>query len=514
MVAISGLVFAFGACTQDDREVEPVAHRSIDHTIADSHVGLVSPNAAFASTTVGPNNTVGPDNATRSEGTPVPDPELACQPLPWPEARKITRRNSNKQRPVKMRRGMGPSASLDSEMASSAGFDRGGMGGLGAPSGGAGKGAMGPAPARAAKKISAEFSGRSISGRSSDPAPRTRSGLLTAGEWRDLDHWSFWRGLFNSKRQGTSEWHGMQKLWGLSLRDRVSLTVRAGNKVAPNVSVYLYDKDGNTAWKARSDNQGQVHLFPQWKKGPFSVCAAVKGEASKQVNVELSKGLAALEVGLQSESAVSNGLDVMFMVDTTGSMGDELSYLQTELRNVISRVQDANANADIRTSVNFYRDSTDEYVVRPFPFTRDVQSARKHIAAQSANGGGDFPEAVDAALTSAIFEHKWREDARARILFLVLDAPPHQEKKTLARVRRATRQAAEQGIRIVPIAGSGIDKPTEFLMRFLAVATGGTYAFLTDDSGIGNSHLKPTIGKHKVQKLNRLLANIINRYAE
>jgi hypothetical protein len=400
-----------------------------------------------------------------------------------------------------------PRASVESDgLAPSAAFDKGGAG-LGAASGGLGKGAMGPPRASASKKFSADISGRSLSLRPSGPAPRTRSGLLTAGEWRDLDHWGFWRGLFNSKRQGTSEWHGMQKLWGLTLRDRVSLTVRAGNKVAPNVSVYLYDKDGNTAWKARSDNQGQVHLFPQWKQGPFSVCAAVKGEASKQVNVELSKGLAALEVGLQSESTVSNGLDVMFMVDTTGSMGDELSYLQSELRNVISRVEDANANADIRTSVNFYRDTTDEYVVRPFPFTRDVQSARKHIAAQSANGGGDFPEAVDAALTNAIFEHTWREDARARILF-------HQEKKTLARVRRATRQAAEQGIRIVPIAGSGIDKPTEFLMRFLAVATGGTYAFLTDDSGIGNSHLKPTIGKHKVQKLNRLLATIINRYAE
>ena len=110
------------------------------------------------------------------------------------------------------------------------------------------------------------------------------------------------------------------------------------------------------------------------------------------------------------------------------------------------------------------------------------------------------------------FEHEWRENARARILFLVLDAPPHHEKR--ARVRRAIRQAAEQGIRIVPVAGSGIDKPTEFLMRFAATATGGTYAFLTDHSGIGNSHIKPTIGKHKVRKLNDLLVGIIGTYLE
>jgi Mg-chelatase subunit ChlD len=347
------------------------------------------------------------------------------------------------------------------------------------------------------------------------PAPLRQAGLLTAGEWRDLDHWGFWRGLFNVKRQGTSQWRDMQRTWGLALRDRVSLKVRSGNDLATNASVYLYDADGKTIWTARSDNEGMAHLFPQRHKGPFSVCAAVPGAAVKQDSIELARGVASLDLSLNPASqSAAHGLDIMFMVDTTGSMGDELSYLQSELRNVLTRVQKANANADIRTSVNFYRDFSDAYVVRPFAFTRDINKARKQIAAQSANGGGDFPEAVDQALTNAIFEHKWRKDAKARILFLVLDAPPHQQKAQLARVRTAIKQAAKQGIRIVPVAGSGINKPTEFLMRFAAVATGGTYAFLTDDSGIGNSHLKPTIGKHKVQKLNRLLVKIINRYAE
>jgi hypothetical protein len=83
-----------------------------------------------------------------------------------------------------------------------------------------------------------------------------------------------------------------------------------------------------------------------------------------------------------------------------------------------------------------------------------------------------------------------------------------------ASLHEATQEAARQGIQIIPIVASGIDKPTEFLMRFLSVSTSGSYVFLTDDSGIGGGHIKPTIGPHKVEQLNALLTKIINRSLE
>lgn len=51
-------------------------------------------------------------------------------------------------------------------------------------------------------------------------------------------------------------------------------------------------------------------------------------------------------------------------------------------------------------------------------------------------------------------------------------------------------------------------------MRFLASATGGTYVFLTDDSGIGNDHLEPAVGEYEVKPLNDLLVEVIRRYTE
>ena len=73
------------------------------------------------------------------------------------------------------------------------------------------------------------------------------------------------------------------------------------------------------------------------------------------------------------------------------------------------------------------------------------------------------------------------------------------------------RNAAVKGIRIVPVACSGTDKATEFIMRSMALATNGTYLFLTDDSGIGNGHIKPTTDEFKVELLNDLIQRIIEQ---
>ena len=50
--------------------------------------------------------------------------------------------------------------------------------------------------------------------------------------------------------------------------------------------------------------------------------------------------------------------------------------------------------------------------------------------------------------------------------------------------------------------------------KFFDPATGGTYVFLTDDSGIGNSHIKATVGDHKVEKLADLMVRLIKKYVE
>ena len=98
-------------------------------------------------------------------------------------------------------------------------------------------------------------------------------------------------------------------------------------------------------------------------------------------------------------------------------------------------------------------------------------------------------------------------------MFMILDAPPHHDPQKLKSIQRAVRAASEKGIALIPVVASGINKETEFLMRFMAMRTNGTYVFLTDHSGIGNPHLKPTVGQYNVEYLNTLMLRLIRKYA-
>ena len=203
---------------------------------------------------------------------------------------------------------------------------------------------------------------------------------------------------------------------------------------------------------------------------------------------------------------------VSIVVDATGSMGDEIQYLKVELQDVLRRAQQQSGMTQLRMASVFYRDYGDDYVVRPFPFTTDINSLVNFIGRQDASGGGDFPEAVDEALVEAVTKQQWSGSAVNRLLFLILDAPPRLNSSVVERLQRVMRQAAVQGIRIIPITASGINRETEALMRSLAIGTGGTYIFITDNSGVGNDHLEATVGRYDVEFLNNLILRLLLKY--
>ena len=147
-------------------------------------------------------------------------------------------------------------------------------------------------------------------------------------------------------------------------------------------------------------------------------------------------------------------------------------------------------------------------------FTDDVAKTQEFVSRQSANGGGDYPEAVHSALEASLQNLSWDEGARARIAFLILDAPAHYEEDIIKSLQNSIRLFAKKGIKLIPVAASGVDKETEFMLRFFDLATGGTYVFLTDDSGIGNSHIKATVGNYQVESLAELMIRLIKKYVE
>ena len=335
------------------------------------------------------------------------------------------------------------------------------------------------------------------------------AGKLTAGEVNDFTKWYFWPSVLDGSHKEYIE------NWLITPRHRYTVQVRnkAGFPIASR-AVSLLDNSGNTLFQAVTDNTGKAELWFQLVG--MNLCGKhaefqLRVDDQTQTAKEWSEGINTFIIDEPCE--VNDAVDVVFVFDATGSMGDELRYLQAEMKDVISRANEATGGLSIRTGAVVYRDHSDEYLTRISRLTDDIKTTQAFIDKQQANGGGDYPEAVPEALMAALNSAGWDPLARARIAFLILDAPCHQDSATLALLHDQILNAAATGVRIVPVVCSGLGESGELLLRSIALATNGTSFFLTDDSGIGHSHLKPTTDSLKVEHLNDMLVRTIVEFS-
>lgn len=338
-----------------------------------------------------------------------------------------------------------------------------------------------------------------------------QSGVITAGEWNDLDNWTFWTGLLNGP-----EYSETPDYWKFYLNNRISVLLSNNAQPLVNAKVILL-RNGESVWESRTDNHGRAELWidlfqPIQSVNMEDYSLAVNGQEIDVTLTLYNDGIN--EIEFNTSSNPQNKVELAFIVDATGSMSDELEFLKDDLADVIQRVGNDNSTLDIYTASVFYRDEGDAYVVRESDFSGNLSTTLEFINNQSADGGGDFPEAVHTALNKGINEMQWSEEAKTRIAFLILDAPPHHKPQVIGQLQNSISNAAKKGIKIIPITASGIDKKTEFLMRFFSISTNSTYVFITDDSGVGNDHLEPSVGEYEVEYLNDLMVRLIKKYSE
>lgn len=331
--------------------------------------------------------------------------------------------------------------------------------------------------------------------------------VLTAGEWNDFDNWPYWQQLNNKDTL-----KDFQARWGFYPNEKWMFTVKdaAGRPVAD--AGVIITSNGLEVWSGRTNRFGILQVVPGIFSAilPVNMKYKISYEDQEYPGAALTKANREIAVTLNTKIVESATVDLMFVVDATGSMGDEIIYLKNELKDVLSRAA-RQVPGSLRYAGIFYRDFGDEYITRVNEFSGNNTSLISFVADQKADGGGDYPEAVEEALKAAV-QQQWSEHARARILFLILDAPVHDDEQKIKQLKEQVKLAAAKGIMIIPISASGTDKPAEFLFRFIAQATNGTYTFLTDDSGVGESHIAPTVGHYDVEFLNDLMVRLITKY--
>ena len=233
--------------------------------------------------------------------------------------------------------------------------------------------------------------------------------------------------------------------------------------------------------RLRTTADGTVRFHPEAYDagaGPFAVTA---GNAT--TTVERGEKVT-LETSLPTAAGETVALDVLFLLDATGSMYDEIHQLKVTIDEVAQRIHRLPGDVDVRLGMTLYRDEFDSFLTSTFDLTPDVEIFSAALSAVVADGGDDYPEALDEALAAALSQPSWRpaEDT-VQLVFLVADAPPQVLRQVPVPYTDSMREAAGRGIKIFPVSSSGTDDQAEFVFRQLAQFTGARYVFLTYGAG-------------------------------
>ncbi|MCI0714296.1 MAG: VWA domain-containing protein [Chloroflexi bacterium] len=340
----------------------------------------------------------------------------------------------------------------------------------------------------------------------------TSNSTLNAGEIDDNDQFDHYLAYQSSY----STVYG--PIRNVDVRQRQVITVVDGNGLPVHDARVMIFEGQNLLVESRTYADGRTLFFPNvWSQMPyFDVIVqkddvAVTFELDRQSGPEWVVDLSNLEQQIDEIQ-----LDVVFQLDATGSMADEIRQLQDNIVRISSEINQMPHNIDARYGLVHYRDRGDEYVTRRTDFVRDVQEFQQALNAVQARGGGDKPESLNEGLHEAVQSLNWRDENTLKLIFLVADAPPHLDYSDDYDYSKEIVAAAWRGIKIHPIASSGLRDNGEYIFRQIAHYTMGHFVFLTyEDGAAGSPGTERTDlaagqdGNYSVEQLDDLVLRLI-----
>jgi len=202
-------------------------------------------------------------------------------------------------------------------------------------------------------------------------------------------------------------------------------------------------------------------------------------------------------------------IEVCFVLDTTGSMTGLIEGAKQKIWSIANEIATAKPTPDIRFGLVAYRDRGDEYVVKTFDLTNDLDAVYAQLKSFRADGGGDLPVSVNEALDEAVRKVSWSADRGVlKMIFLVGDAPPHMDYANAPKYPDVCQAAVKQDLVINTIQCGNIPDTTP-IWQEIAKLSEGSYAAIPQS---GNMAAIATPMDAKLAELNRKIGTTLVAY--
>lgn len=323
-----------------------------------------------------------------------------------------------------------------------------------------------PAPAD-----SALFS--KMAGGSSIPSPVPGSSGLKAGYSDDNSQFGYFVDFLDKYKD--------VEHYAYNISERISLKISDSNgKSIANARLNL-GAGGKKLLSGLSYADGSFRFYPAAFGEKYSVYEAevAYGKSSAKATINRD-GPRLVEIKVPATRLIPDPLplDVLFVLDTTGSMGEEIERLKATIDIIHDNLQGLKPNTLVRFGLVLYKDRGDEYITKIVPFTAKVDDFRKQLAPVRAGGGGDGPEDLESALDDAVNKMDWNRDG-LRLAFVITDAEAHLDYGREYNYIKAALDAKAMGIKLFSIGTGGLPLAGEYLLRQVSQLTDAKYIFLT-----------------------------------
>ena len=335
------------------------------------------------------------------------------------------------------------------------------------------------------------------------PAYESQPVSLSAGKLNDNE---LWEEYLDYREQ-----YSGPAIHEVDISERYIITVSDQNGDPIHNAAVRVSVDETLIFEGRTYASGQTLFFP---------LASAASEGAEAFGLYVEKGGIRFRaefprdseqewnVTLDTERSSSKGvpLDILFLLDATGSMADEIDQIKATLLSISSRITDLPSQPDLRFGMVAYRDRGDEFVTRVFDFDHDVRRFQDTIRNVVADEGGDEPESLNEAYHNAVQQPEWRLGEAIRLIFLVADAPPHLDYANDYSYAEVMAQAHGRGIKTFSIATSGLNEQGEYIFRQIAQHTMGQFVFLVYGPEGSTSF---SVGEYTVENLDDLVVALV-----
>ena len=274
----------------------------------------------------------------------------------------------------------------------------------------------------------------------------------------------------------------------LDISERIIFYVKDKNNLSiPNAKIEI-KSGGNIITRGATLADGSFRFFPSLygeNLKNFEILARDPASGRKTGDQFSRDGRRQIDLTISTARQLEERtpLDIVFILDTTGSMGEEIERLKATIQLIHLNLSSLSTKPLLRFGLVLYKDEGgEEYVTQIVPLTENLGKFQNELNSVEAYGGGDTPEDLQAALEDSMKKIKWNTDG-IRLAYIITDAPPHLDYGQSFDYTKASIEAKERGIKIHSVGTGGLPLDGEYILRQVSQFTSGRYIFLTYGEG-------------------------------